>query len=184
MIILFYISGFLSIIFTVCVIFNKNPIHALFCLVLSLLSVSCTLFVLGAPFAGALEIIIYAGAILVLFVFTIMMFDMKKISSNFDNNEYTFLSFKMCCGILLLMSSLLIVFLYNIFELKNCFINIFIPSVSLKKIGIKLFGEYVLVVEMASFLLLSSLISVLHIVQSYKISSNFSLKRSKVVYKL
>lgn len=176
MIILFYISGIMAILSTLFVICSKNPIHALCYLIVSLFFVSCNLFSLGASFAAALEIIIYAGAIMVLFVFTIMLFDMKDIYLHFDDGYSSFLSFRMCFGILLLMSSLLIVLLYNIFEIKDYFINISTSSISLKKIGVKLFDSYVLVVEMASFLLLSSLISVIHMIQSHEIFTNSDFK--------
>lgn len=178
--ILFYVSGFSAILFTVCVIFNNNPIYALFCLIISLLSVACNLFCLGASFAGALEIIVYAGAIMVFFVFVIMMFNMKNICLYSEDMEYSFLPLKMCLGVVLLMSSLLIILLFGLFEMKDCFINIFeSSSISLKKIGTTLFGPYVLVVEMASFLLLSALISVLHIIQFRDVSIHSDFKQSQ-----
>lgn len=183
MIILFYVSGFIAILSTVCVILNKNPIHAVFFLILSFLSVSCNLFSLKAPIPGAIEIIIYAGAIMVLFVFSTMMFDIKNVDLDFNNKEFSFLPCKICFGILLLMSSLLTLLLYSIFEIKFCFIDLFKPMISANQIGIMLFGPYMLVVEMASFLLLSSLISVLYIIQPCKMSSSISLKESQE-YKL
>ena len=71
--ILFYIAAIVAIIATLKVITGKNAVHALLYLIVSLLSVSVIFFILGAPFAAALEVIIYAGAIMVLFVFVIMM---------------------------------------------------------------------------------------------------------------
>ena len=50
--------------------------HALLYLVVSLLSVALIFFMLGAPFAAALEVIVYAGAIMVLFVFVVMMLNL------------------------------------------------------------------------------------------------------------
>ncbi|HNP03216.1 MAG TPA: NADH-quinone oxidoreductase subunit J, partial [Agitococcus sp.] len=71
--ILFYLVAAIAVFSTVRVISNSNPIHALLNLVVSLLAVAMIFFMLGAPFAGALEIIVYAGAIMVLFVFVVMM---------------------------------------------------------------------------------------------------------------
>jgi NADH-quinone oxidoreductase subunit J len=52
---------------------GRNAFHALLFLILSLLSISVIFYILGAPFIAALEVIIYAGAIMVLFIFVIMM---------------------------------------------------------------------------------------------------------------
>ena len=65
----FYICGLIAILATLRVITHTNPVHALLYLIISLLAISGVFFSLGAYFAGALEIIVYAGAILVLFVF-------------------------------------------------------------------------------------------------------------------
>src|SRR3546814_3571227 len=73
MTVFFYVAATIAVIATVLVIFGRNPVHALLNLVVSLLAVSALFFMLGAPFAGALEIIVYAGAIMVLFVFVVMM---------------------------------------------------------------------------------------------------------------
>ena len=54
--------------------------HALLYLVVSLLAVAVIFFLLGAPFAAALEVIIYAGAIMVLFVFVVMMLNVSADS--------------------------------------------------------------------------------------------------------
>ena len=69
----FYICGLIAILATLRVITHTNPVHALLYLIISLLAISGVFFSLGAYFAGALEIIVYAGAIMVLFVFVVMM---------------------------------------------------------------------------------------------------------------
>ncbi len=70
---LFYVSACVAVIATAMVVTLRNPVHALLYLILSLLAVALVFFSLGAPFVAALEVIIYAGAIMVLFVFVIMM---------------------------------------------------------------------------------------------------------------
>lgn len=69
----FYIYGLIAILATLRVITHTNPVHALLYLIISLLTISGVFFLLGAYFAGALKIIVYAGAIMVLFVFAVMM---------------------------------------------------------------------------------------------------------------
>src|SRR5512136_2783635 len=70
---LFYITSVVAIFATAMMITRLNAVHALLYLILSLLAVGVIFFLLGANFAAVLEVIIYAGAIMVLFVFVIMM---------------------------------------------------------------------------------------------------------------
>ena len=76
MIALFYIAAIIAVIATVAVILQTNIVHGLLYLILSLLAVAVIFYVLGAPFAAVLEAILYAGAIMVLFVFVIMMLNL------------------------------------------------------------------------------------------------------------
>ena len=69
----FYIAAFVAIISTIMAISGRNAIHSLLYLILSLLAVSVVFYLLNAPFIAALEVIIYAGAIMVLFIFVTMM---------------------------------------------------------------------------------------------------------------
>ena len=70
---LFYLAGAVAVVATFLVITRSRAVHALLYLVVSLLAVAVVFFTLGAPFAAALEVIIYAGAIMVLFVFALMI---------------------------------------------------------------------------------------------------------------
>ena len=72
----FYALGAVAIFASLRVVIHANPVHAILSMIVSLLAVAGILFILGAPFAGALEIVVYAGAILVLFVFVIMMLNL------------------------------------------------------------------------------------------------------------
>ena len=69
----FYSAALVAILATLGVVTGKNPVHALLNLIVSLLAVAMIFFAIGAPFAAVLEIIVYAGAIMVLFVFVEMM---------------------------------------------------------------------------------------------------------------
>ena len=73
MLIAFYIAAAVAILATVMVITRQNAVHALLYLIVSLLAVAVVFYALGAPFVAALEVIIYAGAIMVLFLFVVMM---------------------------------------------------------------------------------------------------------------
>jgi NADH-quinone oxidoreductase subunit J len=73
---LFYISSAVAIAATIMVITRYHPIHALLYLVVSFLAIAMIFLSLGAPFVAVLEIILYAGAIVVLLIFVVMMLNL------------------------------------------------------------------------------------------------------------
>ena len=77
MVTLFYLSGTVAVIATLLAITRRHAVHALLYLVVSLLAVAVVFYVLGAVFVAALEVMIYAGAIMVLFVFVVMMLNVS-----------------------------------------------------------------------------------------------------------
>ena len=76
----FYISAAVATAATLFAITRANAMHALLYLIVSLLALALVFFTLGAPFAALLEVIVYAGAIIVLFVFVIMMLNLSETS--------------------------------------------------------------------------------------------------------
>jgi NADH-quinone oxidoreductase subunit J len=80
---LFYPIALLIITATAMAVTRRNMVHAVLYLVLSFFGTAMLFYLLGAPFLAALEIIIYAGAIMVLFLFLIMMIRLKKLPGMF-----------------------------------------------------------------------------------------------------
>ncbi len=80
---LFYAIALLIISATAMAVTRRNMVHAVLYLVLSFFGTAMLFYLLGAPFLAALEIIIYAGAIMVLFLFLIMMIRLKKMPGMF-----------------------------------------------------------------------------------------------------
>ena len=74
--VVFYISAAVAVVSTAMAISRLNAVHALLYLLVSLLAVALIFFVIGAPFVAALEVIVYAGAIMVLFVFVMMLLNL------------------------------------------------------------------------------------------------------------
>ena len=104
----FYISAAVALISSVLAISRSNAVHALLYAIVSLLSVALIFFMLGAPFAAALEVVIYAGAIMVLFVFVIMMISSGPGSTQ---QERRWMNFRLWIGPYMLgveLSSLLL----------------------------------------------------------------------------
>ena len=72
----FYVAAAVAIVSTVLAITRLVAVHALLYLIVSLLAVAVVFYTMGAPLVAALEVIIYAGAIMVLFVFVVMMLNL------------------------------------------------------------------------------------------------------------
>lgn len=70
---IFWISAAVAIVATLMVLLSKSPFHAVLYLIISLFGISMIFYTLGSPFLAALEIIVYAGAIMVLFLFVVQM---------------------------------------------------------------------------------------------------------------
>lgn len=73
---LFYILAAVTVLATVLAITERHAVHAIVYLVTSFFSLAVIFFMLGAPVVAVFEVIIYAGAIMVLFLFVIMMLDL------------------------------------------------------------------------------------------------------------
>ncbi len=155
---LFYLAGLIAIVASIKVITQKNTVHALLYLVISLLAVAVCFYLMGAPFAAGLEVIVYAGAILVLFVFAIMMFGLKEDEVNHaPQNKGLSMWFGPCLLALCLLAEMVISF--DSADIQHRLAGTVVSS---REVGILLYGPYLLAVEIASFLLLAGLIAGYH----------------------
>ena len=155
----FYFAAGVAVMSTLRVITHTNPVHALLYLVVSLLSVSMTFFSLGAPFAGVLEIVVYAGAIMVLFVFVVMMLNLGPAVAEQESKWLT-------PGIWIgpgLLSLVLLAELFYVLFGNSTGALIQGTQVDAKAVGVSLFGPYLLAVELASMLLLAALVAAYHL---------------------
>jgi len=155
---LFYITAAVAVLSTIMVITQLNPVHALLYLIVSLLSVALVFFLLGAHFAAALEVIIYAGAIMVLFVFVVMMLNLGPRTIQ---QERQLLNPRMWLGPSALATVLLAELLYVVAAGGGQPVGV--REVGPKAVGLALFGPYLLGVELASLLLLAGLVGAYHL---------------------
>jgi len=154
---LFYITSAVAVFATVMMITRLNAVHGLLYLILSLLAVGVLFFLLGAYFAAVLEVIIYAGAIMVLFVFVIMMLNQGQKTIE---QERAWLQPGIWIGPSLLALILFVEMLVIVVSGGNSGTGY---AVSAKQVGIVLYGPYLLAVELASMLLLAGLVGAYHL---------------------
>ncbi len=154
---LFYLASAVAVFATLRTITCLNAAHALLYLISSLLSIAVIFYLIGAPFAATLEVIVYAGAIMVLFVFVIMMLNMGKQTVEQERswlNPVIWIGPGIICTVLLAELVTLLVQKERLLETV---------IVTPKEVGISLFGPYLLAVELASMLLLAGLVGAYHL---------------------
>jgi NADH-quinone oxidoreductase subunit J len=156
---LFYLAAAVALFSTIMVVTRLNAVHALLYMVMALLALALIFFLLGAPFIAALEVIIYAGAIMVLFVFVVMMLNLGPAAIE---QEHRWLTPGIWLGPALLALLLLGELLYVLFGTPSGAV-LGTRVVEAKAVGISLFGPYLLVVELASLLLLAALVAAFHL---------------------
>jgi len=164
----FYIAAGVAIVSTIMAISGKNAIHSLLYLILSLLAVSVIFYLLSAPFIAALEVIIYAGAIMVLFIFVTMMLNigLERESENKWLRPRMWIVPSILAIILLVT---LILALKNVEPVSPAK-----EAILPKQVGISLFSTYLLGVEIAAILLMAGVIGAYHLgSQKKKVTHRF-----------
>lgn len=158
---IFWTSAAVSIISTLSVLLSRNPFYAVLYLIVSLFGVAMIFYTLGAPFLAALEVIVYAGAIMVLFLFVVQMLspasvpdtalDMKRPSIG----QFVFPT--------ILASALLVTVVLAIYRSGSLASADNTNVVSARELGIALFKNHYLGVELASLILLIGMVGGMHL---------------------
>ncbi|MCA9439330.1 MAG: NADH-quinone oxidoreductase subunit J [Candidatus Omnitrophica bacterium] len=155
----FYLFSCIAILATAMVVTSRHPVHGLLYLVVSFLAVASIFYVLGAPFIALLEVIVYAGAIMVLFVFMIMMLN---LGPNVASEESQFLRPSVWVGPSLLCLVLFVEMIYVVVSGEPS-ATAASSEIDPKQVGVALIGKYYLAVEFASMLLLAGIVAAYHL---------------------
>jgi NADH-quinone oxidoreductase subunit J len=154
----FYIAAAVAVFSTIMLITRYNMIHALLYLVVSFLAIAVIFYILGAPFIAVLEIIIYAGAIVVLIIFVIMMLNLKDEAIE---QERQWLTLRSLIGPAILSIILLVELIYIITTAESPKTNLQI--VDAREVGMSLYGPYVIAVELSGILFMSGIEGAYHL---------------------
>jgi NADH-quinone oxidoreductase subunit J len=156
--VLFYISAAVAIGSSVMAVTRASAVHGLLYLVASLLSAAFIFYLFGAPYIAALEVIIYAGAIMVLFIFVVMMLNLGRES---EEQEKRWMKPKVWKGPSLLIGILLVEFIIMLSNSGGSYFQF--TKIDPKEVGTALFTTYVLGVELTAMLLMSGIVGAYHI---------------------
>lgn len=158
----FYLLGVIIVAFTVLAITRRNIMHAIVYLAGSFIATALLFYLLGAPFLAILEVVIYAGAIMVLFLFIVMMLEIKR-------DEKTLWPFLRQWLPALALAGIAFIVMF-VFILRGSGSDAPLPLVTASPLtfGRFLYEKYWLGVEIASYLLFVALVGALYLGRSTK----------------
>ncbi|RZJ38862.1 MAG: NADH-quinone oxidoreductase subunit J [Chryseobacterium sp.] len=152
--ILFFTVAFLAIASAVYFVFAKNPMYAILSLIVTMFSIAGMYILLNAQFLGIVQIIVYTGAIMVLFLYILMMLNLNKEDESKKENLPKFVGIFSVCILFVGMLGA-----YKGLSGTTVAESNIDYSVGLtKNLGRLLFNEYVLPFELASILILAGIV--------------------------
>jgi NADH-quinone oxidoreductase subunit J len=149
-----WISGAVAVISTLAAVTRRNAVHALLYLIVGMLGVAVVLFAFGAAFAAVLQVVIWAGAIMVLFLFVMMMLSLRT-------EKRAAVRLREIIGpallAVVLAAELMVVMTVAPPQPPAA------AAVQPEQVGSSLYGRYAVVVELASVLLLVGVAGAFHL---------------------
>lgn len=150
---LFYLVAFLTILFSLLVIFTKNPVYSVLCLIATFFTFTIHYILLNAQFLAVVNFIVYMGAIMVLFLFVLMLMNLNKDTEPMKSNLIKIIG-AIAGGTFLvtLVASINAIQTSAVSTLPNSDIGL------VENLGKVLFSEFLLPFEVSSILLLSAMV--------------------------
>ena len=171
-VIFFYIFGIIAIASAIMVIVSKNPVHSVLFLVVTFFSTAGLFVLLNAHFIAIVQILVYAGAIMVLFLFVIMLLNLKKTQEDFSKMMMLKI-YGLIAAFFFLFEILYIAFKGQSTAEKDMFTDVVIQNAggNTKLVGNLLFTKYVLPFEITSVILLAGMVGAVVMAMKKKSSS-------------
>lgn len=155
---LFYFLSFLALLGAVMVVFSKNPVHSVLYLILTFFSLSGHYVLLNAQFLAAVNIIVYAGAIMVLFLFVIMFLNMKGKESESMAPILGRLAAVVAGGLLLVIMAGVVHSTEQAAEQSVNLVGYQSTTGLVESLGMVLFTDYLVPFELASVLFMVAIV--------------------------
>jgi len=160
---LFYFLSFVAVLSALMVVFSKNPVYSVLYLIITFFSIAGHYVLLSAQFLAAVHVIVYAGAIMVLFLYVIMLLNLNTESEPQKSNAIKFAA-TICAGLLLIV-------LVGSLKGSELMIQTSTSTTdigSVKNLGNVLFTDFLLPFEVASVLLLAAMVGAVMLGKSEK----------------
>ena len=160
--IFFYIFSFIAIVSAIMVTASKNTVHSVFFLILDFISISCLFIMIGAEFLGMIMLIVYVGAVAVLFLFVVMMLNVAQQKNQWFSSKES--SRHIPVGLIistLIFFELIIViggwkYKPDLFDLNNSMTNFNLSNTH--SIGQILYTDYIHIFQISGMILLVAMV--------------------------
>ena len=159
----FYIFSLIAIVAAVMVTVSKNTVHSVFFLILDFISISCLFIMIGAEFLGMIMLIVYVGAVAVLFLFVVMMLNVAEqkgqwFSSRWDGG--THIPVGLLVSLIIFFELIIVIggWKYKPDLLNSLSINISTEVTNTRSIGNVLYTDYILLFQISGMILLVAMI--------------------------
>jgi len=160
----FYLVAFLSIFFSLMVIFAKNPVHSVLYLIVTFFTFTVHYILLNAQFLAVVNFIVYMGAIMVLFLFVLMLLNLNKENEPLNTGLVKVVGIVAgCCLVVTLVGSLKSTAVSDPLVLQNVNLGL------VKNLGKELFGPFMLPFELSSILLLTAMVGAVLLTKKEKV---------------
>ena len=158
--IFFYFFSIIAIFSSLMVITSRSTINSVFFLILDFISVSCLFIMVGAEFLGMILLIVYVGAVAVLFLFVVMMLNVaEQKQSWFIGQKSTHLPTGLIVSVLILLELLVVVGGWKYKEDLMSSSSLVLSEVSnTHQLGLVMYTDYILFFQIAGIILLLSMI--------------------------
>jgi NADH-quinone oxidoreductase subunit J len=150
---LFYFLSFVAVFSALLVVFSKNPVYSVLYLIITFFAIAGHYVLLNAQFLAVVHVIVYAGAIMVLFLYVIMLLNLNEETEPHKNNFLKF-SAVICSGLLMIVLIGTLKGTELIEQTQNAQTDIGL----VKNLGKVLFTDFLLPFEISSVLLLAAMV--------------------------
>ena len=160
--IFFYVFSIIAVVSAIMVTVSKNTVHSVFFLILDFISISCLFIMVGAEFLGMIMLIVYVGAVAVLFLFVVMMLNVGEKTNQQENKKTFFnnISVGSIVGIIIFLELLVVI---GGWKYKNTYIslsneNTIINLSNTHQLGKVLYTDYIYLFQISGMILLIGMI--------------------------
>lgn len=169
---IFYAFGALVLGLCLVVVLSKNALYAMSALALGMVLVSVFYFLLNAEFLGVVQIVVYGGAIVALYAFGMMLFNLTKDFKQSYKNKILAIVLSVLVGALLVVICVMLVGELELFGNLTLSMQSKEPLNNVQTFGFFVFTQYLFAFEMAAILLLLSMVIAIALVMHKNTESN------------
>ena len=160
--IFFYIFSFIAIFSAIMVTVSKNTVHSVFFLILDIISISCLFIMIGAEFLGMIMLIVYVGAVAILFLFVVMMLNVAQQKSEWfiSRDKSTHIPVGLLVSIIIFFELVIVIggWKYKPNLVNSSLIEINSNTTNTQLLGNIIYTDYVHLFQLSGMILLVAMI--------------------------